>query len=56
MMGVKERDFRQLPEGLSLEALVPRDNSLTRPRDGCLGATDVAKAGNASGRSTTRGV
>ena len=26
MMGVKGRDFRQLPEGLSLEALVPRDN------------------------------
>jgi transposase len=30
MMGVKERDFRQLPEGLSLEALVPRDNFYRR--------------------------
>jgi hypothetical protein len=54
MLGVKERDFRQLPEGLSLGALVPRDNSLTGPRDERLVATDVAKAGNASGRSTRR--
>jgi len=54
MMGVKERDFRQLPEDLSLEALVPRDNSLTGPRDERLAATDVAKAGNASERSIRR--
>jgi hypothetical protein len=30
MMGVKGRDFRQLPEGLSLEALVPGDNFYRR--------------------------
>ena len=30
MMGVKGRDFRQLPEGLQGEALVPRDNFYRR--------------------------
>ena len=30
MMGVKGRDFRQLPEGLSLEVLVPNDNFYRR--------------------------
>ena len=30
MMGVKERDFRQLPEGLQGEALVPGDNFYRR--------------------------
>ncbi len=29
-MGVKGRDFRQLPEGLALEALVPGDNFYRR--------------------------
>jgi hypothetical protein len=26
MLGIKERDFRRLPEGFSLEGLVPEDN------------------------------
>jgi len=26
MMGIKERNFRPLPDDLSLEALVPKDN------------------------------
>ena len=32
----------------------PNRKALTRPRDERLAATDVAKAGNASGRSTRR--
>ena len=30
MMGIKERNFRPLPEDLSLEVLVPKDNFYRR--------------------------
>ena len=30
MMGIKERNFRPLPDDLSLEALVPKDNFYRR--------------------------
>jgi hypothetical protein len=30
MMGIKERDFRRLPEDLSLEEMVPKDNFYRR--------------------------
>jgi hypothetical protein len=46
----------QAPRSVVRRYAGPNRKALTRPRDGCLGATDVAKAGNAPGRSTTRGV